>query len=90
VVDRYTVARAREYIAHNQKYTPWPHKHFPPPFITENRHCPCGHACPCPTHESKEFGPFPEAFWSFSPFSGDYADCLRERNLPYRLPTEFL
>ena len=59
-VDAYTVNRIREYIAHNQKHTPWPYRHTAPEFITEERHCPCGHACPCPTHETlPDVGPFP-------------------------------
>ena len=89
-VERYTVNRARENVAYQQKHTPWPYLHSPPQYITEFRHCPCGHACPCPTHESDEFGPYPDIFWKISPFSPDYAACLRERNLPYRLPNEYL
>jgi hypothetical protein len=114
-VNAYTIRRAREYLAHSQRYTPWPYRHSPPKYITEFRHCPCGHGAPshdtslrtpettqhsapstrnlktkCPIHESAEFGPFPEAFWSLSPMSGDYANILEERNLPHRVPTEFL
>ena len=126
-VNTYTVRRTREYLAHDQKYTPWPYRHSPPKYVTEFRHCPCGHGAPshdpslrnenenthhsspvrnahelqtvlarthqlkrCPIHESEEFGPFPEAFWSLSPLSGEYANCLEERNLPFRFPTEFL
>ena len=118
-VNTYTIRRAREYIAHNQRHTPWPYRHSPPKYVTEFRHCPCGHGAlstltdatqhpslspesthhsslmthhlkRCPIHESEEFGPFPEIFWSLSPLSGDYANCLEERNLPFRFPTEFL
>ena len=109
-VNAYTIRRAREYLAHNQRYTPWPYRHSPPEYITEFRHCPCGHGAlshdrsentqhselstqhleRCPIHESAEFGPFPEIFWSLSPLSGDYANILEGRNLPHRLPTEFL
>ena len=89
-VERYTVTRAREHVAYQQKHTPWPYLQSPPQYITEFRHCPCGNPCPCPTHESEEFGPYPEIFWKLSPFSPDYAACLRHRNLPYRLPQEYL
>ncbi|MGZ8901600.1 MAG: hypothetical protein ACXW3Z_16025, partial [Limisphaerales bacterium] len=90
IVERYTVARAREHVAYQQKHTPWPYRHSPPQYITEFRHCPCGNACPCPIHEAAPFGPFPEIFWKLSPFGTSYAAFLEERNLPYRLPQEYL
>ena len=90
VVDAYTVNRIRECIAHNQKHTPWPYRHPAPEFITKDRHCPCGHACPCPTHETiSDVGPFPPIFWKITPFHPDYALCLQERNLPFRRPSEY-
>jgi hypothetical protein len=90
-VERYTVRRAGEYVAYARNITPWPHRHSPPKFITEDRHCPCGHASPCPHHETSEkCGPFPDKFWSLSPFDSAYADHLAARDLPYRRPTEFL
>ncbi|HEX7861561.1 MAG TPA: hypothetical protein VF773_14595, partial [Verrucomicrobiae bacterium] len=89
-VDEYTIARMREHIAHNQKYTPWPHRHSPPVYVTQLRHCPCGHQCPCPIHESKEFGPFPDFFWKIAPTDPDYAAILEARNLPFRFPQEFI
>jgi hypothetical protein len=90
VVDRYTVRRTQEYWAHRRTCTGWPHKQMPPEYITQYRHCPCGNPTPCPIHESEEFGPFPDWFWKLSPHSVDYAACLRDRNLPYRNPTEYL
>ncbi|HEX7860480.1 MAG TPA: hypothetical protein VF773_09155, partial [Verrucomicrobiae bacterium] len=89
-VDRYTIARMREHIAHDQKYTPWPHRHSPPVYVTQLRHCPCGHQCPCPIHESKPFGPFPDFFWKITPTDPDYAAILEARNLPFRFPNEFI
>ena len=89
-VDRYTTARMREYLAHDQQFTPWPYKHSPPAYSTELRHCPCGHKCPCPTHESSEFGPFPDCFWKLVPTHSDYAAILQAHNLPFRFPSEFI
>ncbi|HEX7860930.1 MAG TPA: hypothetical protein VF773_11420, partial [Verrucomicrobiae bacterium] len=89
-VDEYTIARMREHIAHEQKYTPWPHRHSPPTYVTQLRHCPCGNETPCPIHESKPFGPFPDFFWKITPTDPDYAAILEARNLPFRFPNEFI
>jgi hypothetical protein len=90
VVDRYTTRRAQEYWSHRRTYSGWSHKQMPPEYITQYRHCPCGNPTPCPTHESGDFGPFPDTFWKLSPHNGDYAACLTDRALPYRNPTEYL
>jgi hypothetical protein len=88
--DSYTVARAREYWAYRRHITGWPSNKTCPDYVTQFRHCPCGNATPCPTHEAGEFRPFPKYFWSLSPHSSDYARSLLDRGLPYREPTEFL
>ena len=92
IVDAYTVRRAAEYHNHYRQWAdPRSYRKAPPQYITQFRHCPCGHACPCPIHENEEgFGPFPDWFWTRSPHSLNYADCLRSRDLPYREPKEFL
>ncbi|HEX7858883.1 MAG TPA: hypothetical protein VF773_01010, partial [Verrucomicrobiae bacterium] len=89
-VDRYTIARMREHLAHDQKYTPWPHRHSPPTYVTELRHCPCGHQSPCPIHESAALGEFPPVFWKIAPTDPDYAAILQAHNLPFRFPEEFI
>ncbi|HEX7859278.1 MAG TPA: hypothetical protein VF773_03055 [Verrucomicrobiae bacterium] len=83
-VSLYTVARLKEFLAHQDKHTPWAHRHSPPEYRTAYHHCPCGNQTPCPIHESPEFGPFPDDFWKISPKHPFYAACLRERNLPFR------
>ena len=92
IVDAYTVRRAHEYWAYRRQWSdPYSYRKAPPEYITEFRHCPCGHACPCPIHENEEtYGRFPDSFWTRSPHSWYYADCLRDRDLPYREPKEFL
>jgi hypothetical protein len=89
-VDTYTVSRAHEYHAHYNNYDPKGGPYTPPPYITRYRRCPCGQDTPCPFHENEEFGKFPDWFWTKSPYSFDYIECLNERNLPYRRPSELL
>ena len=92
IVDAYTVRRAHEYWAYRRQWSnPYSYRKAPPEYTTEFRHCPCGHACPCPIHENKEtFGPFPNSFWTSSPHSDFYYEPLMARGLPYRDPKEFL
>jgi hypothetical protein len=90
-VDSYTVKRAREYWAYRRKISSGYPTDTHPDYITQYRHCPCGNATPCPIHENEEtYGRFPDWFWTRSPHSFNYADCLRSRDLPYRDPKEFL
>lgn len=89
-VDAYTVKRAQEYWAYRSKIASGYPTDTHPDYITQYRHCPCGNATPCPIHESEDYGPYPNWFWTRSPHSLNYADCLRARDLPYRDPKEFL